>query len=286
MTEAAANGDAGQGAGAAQAGAAKAGEAGTPPAFRETWAQEYQTDPALKNYDNVNDLLKSHKSVQALVGVDKADIVRKPRPGAPEGEVNEYLKAIGRPDTPGDYQAPVIEGYTFDEKSVNAFKEAAYKAGIPAEQFKEVLKFQSEQDVAARHAAKEAREQADFEGAQQIKQDWGAAFDAKQNAWKKAVQHNGGEELLKKLNKAGLVNDPQVANILATLGEAMGETAAIGGVIGMSAGRALTPNEAKLKLNELEASPDYVKKLAAGDKDLIAKRSELFGYMFPEKQSA
>jgi hypothetical protein len=95
-----------------------------PEAFREKpWAKENAKDPDtfFKFVDNQN----------AMVG--KKGII-PPEEGAPIEKVNEYLKALGRPDSPDEYEFTPIEGWDGgkrDETFEKDIKKVMHDAGAP-----------------------------------------------------------------------------------------------------------------------------------------------------------
>ncbi len=258
------------------------------PSFRDSWPDEYKVDPVFKNFNSPEDLLKSYKHTASMVGVDKADIIRKPREGASEADWNQYYEQIGRPKTFGDYQPPKIDGVEFDAKLVNSWREEAHKLGYTQKQFEASLGFIGNLSKQEFELERAERDNMVREGEAKLREKWGSAYEEKVSAVRKAINLFGGVELQKFLDKTGVINNPMIADAFAALGEQSREDVAFGNSITSNAQRALTPTEAALEWNIKQQDKNFTDALFdknhIGHEDAVNTRARLYTYMYPEKK--
>ncbi len=104
---------------------------------------EYQSDPAFKDYKDINGLLKSHKNAISMVG-KKA--IERPGDNATPEQISAFRKAIGVPDSVAEYKfeatdfskiGPNAEGF---QKELGDFAEVFHKLGIPPKEANELQK--------------------------------------------------------------------------------------------------------------------------------------------------
>lgn len=255
------------------------------PSFRESWPQEYQVDPAFKNFQTPEDLLKSYKHASSMVGLDKGEIIRKPATDAEWGPVYD---ALGRPKTADDYTVKPYEKVKFDDAAVKDFRELAHKSGWNQKQFESVMDWYASRTEAGYQEALDGRNRIVSEGEAKLREKWGQAYNDKAEAAKKAINQYGGEDLRKLLDETGVIHHPGLADALASLGESLREDTAFGSSLSSHGQRPLSPTEAQLEWNTSKLDQQFMSRLmnknSQGHKEAVEKRDMLFKYMYPESK--
>jgi hypothetical protein len=133
-----------------------------------------------KGMQNVQpaDVLRSYQNLEKVMGADKAGrTVVLPGPDADEATQNEFYAKLGRPDAADKYELPVPEGDTSDmaEWGSGVF----FEAGLTARQAEIVATRWNEKMAGLKDQAAEANAATAQEAEQQLRRDWGAAYDKK-----------------------------------------------------------------------------------------------------------
>lgn len=255
------------------------GEAPKEKSFREMWPEEYQKDPALKNYDNVEQVLKSFKHAQSLVGADKADLIKKPKDVNDKAGWDAYYAAIGRPESADKYVMP--KGLEAQAENFKGLAERLHAAGANNDHFRSVVEHIAEMAAEADKKSTEEYEAKVAENSKQLKSLWGAAYEQK-TAEVKAVMNTFDKETKEMLEASGAFISPQFLNWLSEkVSPSLRESTTGGGTQGGGGQYKMSPSEAKSEWNRLQSDQDFVGKLMNNDVRAVEKRAELFSYMYP-----
>ena len=170
------------------------------------------------------------------------EVILKPN----EENMDDFYKAMGRPETADKYTPPQVEGMEFDETSLKAFAEVAIKGQLTDKQYQQIAI-----EMQQRHVQEyQAMEQQRTEGLQGLKGEWGMAYEQHVNAAQAYVN--------KLLPSIGDVNNLPASSIkelynasqsIGTEGTALTETS------GDSA--AITPQEAQEKISEIMKNSEH-----------------------------
>lgn len=138
------------------------------------WLPEaYRNDPAFGKFKTLDDLCKSQKHLQTLIG---KKTVARPDANSTEAEWQEWYRDNGEPDDPGDYELGAVEGLPqefFTKEMLAPYRAAFKKAHIPADSAKLLWQARNEylkQEAAAREQRLAARNEAE---AAKLRQEWG-----------------------------------------------------------------------------------------------------------------
>jgi len=274
----------------APAGTNNAGE-GNLPSFladekgnlREGWFESLSSDdlktaPALKNFKTLEGLAKSFLSAQKMVGADKIVL---PNEHSTKEERDEFLRKIGRPDTPEDYgfkpptKEELPEGATYNEELDKAFAKKAHELGLTKEQANALRQWHNEAALASAKSSEEVMAKSYEEAQNALRKEWGKAYEANLDLANKAVRTFDPKN---KLIELGLANDPDVVRMFAQIGKAISEDK----LVVADAGR--TPASAKQEINSIMGNPKhpYFDKDHPAHKDAVAKVAELFAQANPQ----
>lgn len=255
--------------------------------WRATLPQEYQSDPVFKNFKSQDDLLKSYKHTASLVGVDKAEIARKPKADAPAEEWDKFYNFLGRPPAPDKYEAPKLDGVELDKDYVSRLQKHAHANGWTQKQFESAIAHEAENAVHAHNARKTAIQNFKTEQDGILKKEWGAKYDENVayaprgiSAFAESPEH--ASRVVEKLKAAGLAYDADIIKVFAKAGEATKESPAFKG--SSPATGAMTVSEARMNLEELKGDAEFMAKYRSGDAGATAKMERLYRFAYPEEK--
>lgn len=159
-----------------------------------------------KNYENLDAMAKSYKSLEAMRGVPENELLRIPKPEDTEG-LGKMYDRLGRPESGADYKFDGLEVGS----DADWFRESAHKAGMSDSQVTQVFKDFSEAISAMEASADEKFVQESQLAMNELKTEWGAAYEANAELATNAAKTFGvSQEELSGLEKAlgtkGLMN--------------------------------------------------------------------------------
>ena len=250
------------------------------------WKSDLDADvkghPALLKYGNKNDAIKAFVASQVLIGRDKILI---PPEGSPDedwhGKDGVYAR-LGRPETAEGYilaeDIKLPDNMPVDKEFVKRIGVIAHKAGILPKQFDTLVRGFMEDNINQFNTLTETASN-DVKGSEtKLRQEWGTAYEPKLALAKKAlsvIADKDGVEFLAQ----GLGNDPRIIKMFAKVGDMLGEDQLTGKPKGLTE----TPDEAKIKIKEMEA--DLKGPLFTANhpqhKEYVARRDDLYKMAYP-----
>lgn len=230
----------------------------------------------VKGFKDPNDLIKSYRNIESLVGVDKNDIIRIPK--AAEGEEPDYtevFKRLGRPDSGADYELG-------DSDFAKAAAEEMLKIGLSKKQAKALDGWLSEYNKSYMQTKEEqfaAEQKAKMdESISALQKSWGAKYDENLQVAKNAVADAAKSFGLTSdaLDKIGdVIGIEMAAKLFYALGSAQpGDGSKNIQNYSSHAGNE-TPEIAQFKLAEMYSDPETAKRIAAGDKKTFTELNRL-----------
>ena len=246
-------------------------------AWRNMVPAEFRDDPALKDYKDFGSFVKSHVHLNKLVGAEP----RVPPAGAPPDLWAKFWSALGRPDTPDQYQITAPEGRTVDDKMMAGFRKAAHDIGLTSSQAAKLAEWhftsvtEAEDAIAADLAA--TTERVDRE----LRREYGQAYENNIRLATKLAQDVGGPELLQWFEK-GEGNNPVVIRTFVKLARMMGEDR-LGTSRPSDFGR--TPAEAQAEIGRLNFDKEFQSALHnsehPGHVAAVERKAALYRAAFP-----
>ena len=221
-------------------------------------------------------------NLEKFIGADKAGRgVIVPKPDAPKEEWQAFYKKVGgipeKPEgyiLPKDFDPAITKAIT-DDPMFAKFQAHAHKIGMPAQFFGEVMAWFAAESKAA-HEGKDAEllQNTEREVAA-LKGEWGKEWDKNvemgRRAAKAFIPHKDAGELESTLTRIeGALGTAQTFKLWASIGAAMGEDTFIQGA-GTGGMGGMTPEAARIRINELKKDQQWIAAFTAGDSD---KRSE------------
>ena len=193
------------------------------------------------------DLEAFHSALLAKV----PGLMPKPDITTPE-TMGAVFDAMGRPAKPEDYTRPQVEDAPpIDEERDKSFTAMAHEIGITKQQFEKIYEWELGQNKAG-GAAHQERVAANINAA---KQEWGYAYDDKMAGINQTFgQLDAPKSLLEALQGGEVA--PEFLQFFARTVEALTGQAEFKGQPNDQNGR-MTPTEAELQIQEIQARPEY-----------------------------
>ena len=160
--------------------------------FKDLIPESFKEDKSLNNFNNMEDLLKSYKHAQSLVGADKIPV---PNKHATEEDWNEVFKRLGAPEKPEDYKYD-FKDQEMDSQQVSEFNKTAHKLGLLPKQAEGLIKYYNELNgnIAENQEDQAAKSQLVTET--ELKKEFGPQFSKRLDQAKKLAVNSLGSDFL------------------------------------------------------------------------------------------
>jgi hypothetical protein len=218
-----------------------------PVGFLDSLPEDLRVEPSLRNFTDPASLAKSYVHAQRMIGADK--ILLPGKTATDEDWANVWSK-LGRPQAPSEYELN-FENPVFGDNELESFKKSAFEAGLNNRQVERMAKFLDEAVSGARSSRSEMTEKAVYEAEQELRQEFGQAFEQRMAlAYNAATQLLGDASLLDEVELSDgrvLGDHPQVVRMFAKLAEQIGEDK----LLGETSELIMTPQEAGQRIAEM-----------------------------------
>lgn len=200
----------------------------TPTDFKASLPEELRADPSLKDIKDVGSLAKSFINAQKLVGMDKNKLLAVPAEDADEKTWNDFYTKMGRPNDPKEYKLPVDEKVFNDtfqrsEQMEEWFKTAAHKNGLTGKQVSGMYSEYIQWAKTMVDSGNQSLEQLRDKGTQELKKEWGAAYDTRLQRAVLPLKKYADEDFVAMLDQTGLGSHPAMARFLDKVAVELGE---------------------------------------------------------------
>jgi hypothetical protein len=154
-------------------GVATAAPAAAPVGFLDSLPEDLRVEPSLRNFTDPASLAKSYVHAQRMIGADKIPL---PGKSATDEDWANVWSRLGRPQAPSEYELK-FENPVFGDNELESFKKSAFEAGLNNRQVERMAKFLDEAVSGARSSRSEMTEKAVYESEQELRQEFGQAFE-------------------------------------------------------------------------------------------------------------
>lgn len=232
-----------------------------------------------KGFKDPASVLDSYRNLEKLMGTPKERLLRLPENMDDATAMGEIYTRLGRPQTPEDYkiEVPKDGDASFAKWAQGTFHEL----GLTTKQASALVNKWNEFAVNHQNGMTEksaAEMQAQHDG---LKREWGAAFDQNISVAKRAAAEFGiSAEVIDKMESA--MGFTQVMKLMHTIGAKLGEGEFVtNGSRGGSFNGALTPDQARNKINSLRQDNEFIKRYTNGDASAKAEMERLHAMAYP-----
>lgn len=233
-----------------------------------------------KGWDSAEQMLDSYQHLEKTVGAPADQVVHLPKEGDAEGWSDVYNR-MGRPESPEAYKlenAPATEGgIDFQPR----LREWAHEAGLSQGQTAQLHdKFQARLMEMNEEAQNQRLEQSTADE-QELRREWGEAWDTKVSEGKRFVQSfNIDNETLGKLESA--LGTAGLLRLSSDIGKNLGEHSDGGANMNANAAMfGMTPAVAQAKINDLTLDKDFMAKYVDGNKEAMSRMTRLHAVAHP-----
>ncbi len=249
-------------------------------AFLSSLPEQYRADPVFGAFNSWEDVAKSYSNAAKMVGMDKNQILVLPKEPTPEAMAPIWDK-MGRPSDVKGYEIEQFKETLLPEM-LGKYAEIAHKNGISKSGFNSIIS-EYAAEVKAQQAALAEQEAAQVsEWQNEVKKEYGAAYEQKIGFAQKAVENFGLTDIVKE--NPSFFEHPALIKALVTIGEKTSEGLVLGNG-DVSHGK-LAPNEAKMEIARFNSDQDIIKilmdKTHPQHEFMTKKKAELFKYAYPE----
>lgn len=242
-------------------------------------------DKVFKDVPNAAALAKGYAHAQRMIGGEKVTV---PGKNATDEDWEAFYKKLGRPDTPDDYEAPekgLPEGVEVNEDARKKLFQAAYSMGLNKQQAARLYRHYAESVGEAAKQSQEAAQQRREAALNQLKSEFGEAFDQNIAMAQNAIRELGGEELLNSLVESGYADDPAMVRFAHNVGRMLATDEITGG--GRNQGFVLSPDDARRKINSMLGDETFQRvyrdKNHPGHAEAVREMQEMYAKAFPDQ---
>jgi hypothetical protein len=265
-----------------------------------------KTEASLASFKDVNGLAKSYVNLSKMLGAsiripseDASDeakkefyskissvpgVVKLPDPANKE-EVDGFYKALGRPDSPDNYDIKLsddIPPELIDQNLLNGFRQKAYETGMNSAQVQAALDFYNQRQMEELEAATKEREV----NKDVLKKMWGADFNTRLESAKRMFEAYGQtypEAAKSLINRAK--DEPLIYHMLSELGRISQERGHLNNQSRLNFG--LTPDEARAKIQEIRTNPKHPFNVSghSSHQAAVDEMSKLYSHAYPAQDN-
>ena len=241
--------------------------------WKSSLPDDVRDDPALKPIQNVDGLAKSYVHSQRMLGADKVVL---PGKYAEDQEWKGFFQKVGLPEEVKDYE--VKTDAEVDPEFLDEYKKVSHENNILPNQAQKMFNWYMDKASGEMKRQEEEQNQVMEKSVQELRNDWGNAYDTRVRFARNAVNHFGDEKLKDYLDKSGMGNDPNLIKVFSKIGETLTDDSFKGDSSPGTYGR--TPEQAQHEINEIMSNPKhpYFDKQHPNHKKALEDMQRLFTY--------
>lgn len=240
---------------------------------------------------------QAYKEAQSRLGVPAEELIRLPKPNAPEADVKVFLGRIGVPAEAKEYDLSTVkraDGTDVTPALADTLRTAMLDARVPKDRAAGIV-----QSVVKHMDGEATAAKADLTTTVKTEQDalrtnWGTKYDLNLQLAKAALEKLGAASGLTAaqiqsgwdaLSKTGGIGASHAMEMLLNVSTRMGEAPFIGGAKGGD-NQPLSQAAAKAEIDALKKDPQFAKRLLEGGREERRKWDNLHAIWQPRQQGA
>jgi hypothetical protein len=231
-----------------------------------------------KGWKAPTDLLNSYQQLEKHMGTPADKLLRLPDWNkAEKSEIDGFYTKLGRPADPTLYELPVPEGAPKD--MADWAKPIFHEAGLTNQQAKVIAEKWNEHIAGLGVKQKETYAQTIEQQNNELKTEWGQAYDQEIGKAKNAAKALGikPEQIDALEGSLGFAN---LMKMMANIGSRIGEDNYVGGDVSSGSG-ALTPVGAQSRIKQLQGDKEWTAKYLGGNIQARAEMERLMQMAYP-----
>jgi len=220
--------------------------ASAPIGFLDSLPEDLRSEPSLRTFTDPAALAKSYVNAQRMIGADK---IALPSKSATADEWREVYTKLGAPTSAKEYQ---FDGnIPLEENYLNSFREHALNAGLRPSQANEMMNFVRNTIEGMNTSMSEGAEAARYAGEQELRQEFGQAFEQRLEMAQLAAKNLlGSTDMFDniQLSDGRMLGDhPDIIRMFSNLASQIGED----NLAGDTTELVMTPQEAQRQITEM-----------------------------------
>lgn len=214
----------------------------------ESLPDDIRHEPVLKNFKSWDALAKSYVHANRKLGVPSDQLMQIPQ--GENADWNGVYKAMGRPDTPDQYE---LNG---TGEMADNFRNQAHQLGLSQKQASELMNWYSEVQSSVDSSDDEDFAKEQVQWVADLQKEWGDSYIKNTKLAERAFRQFGSEDALEVMNATGLGSHPALVKMFSQIGQFLAED---GQLTGNQQGRigGITPGSAKTRIDELLNDKDF-----------------------------
>ena len=214
----------------------------------ESLPDDIRHEPVLKNFKSWDALAKSYVHANRKLGVPSDQLMQIPQ--GENADWNGVYKAMGRPDTPDQYE---LNG---TGEMADNFRNQAHQLGLSQQQASELMNWYSEVQSGGDSSDDEDFASEQVQWVADLQKEWGDSYIKNTKLAERAFRQFGSEDALEVMNATGLGSHPSLVKMFSQIGQFLAED---GQLTGNQQGRigGITPGSAKTRIDELLNDQDF-----------------------------
>lgn len=203
----------------------------------------------LKRFQDVPSLAKALVHSQRMIGQDKIPI---PGKNATAQDWQQVFRKLGLPEDAAQYKIEKPKDSAIDDEFMGSLVKKGMELNILPHQMQELLGFLVQAETAEVQGFQAEQAKAQENGFQELRQEWGQAFDSKVRQAQLGLKQFADEKTMAYLSEHGLDKDPMLFRLFAQVGASLkGDTFKGESVSNIG----VTPSEARSKMEAMLADP-------------------------------
>lgn len=240
-------------------------------AWYESMPEDMRGLVETKGWQKPEDAIQSYTNLEKLMGADKAGRgVVLPKEDADPSEWDAVYDRLGRPKSPDEYNIPVPENDTGEFATVA--KQKFHELGLTAKQAESLAEWYNSQASEMQSQQMNAMSMNAEAELETLKKEWGPQYDANIESARRATKQFGVEaETLEKIENS--VGTRKMLEMFSNIGKGLGEDSFVEGK--PTNGFGMSPEGARVRINQLKADPEWSAKYLNGNADSKAELEKL-----------
>ena len=218
-----------------------------PVSFLESLPEDLRNEPSLRTFTDPGALAKSYVNAQRMIGADKVPL---PGKSATDDEWRAVYQKLGAPDDPSGYNLE-FKSASMNEDEMQSLKSALHQAGLTNRQAQAFANYLDNSYTESLGQRESAIEDARYQGEQELRQEFGKAFEQKVGRAQQAANYLlGGTDMFDsiELSDGRLLGDhPDIVRMFSALADQIGEDT----IEGQTTELIMTPEEASRQIAEM-----------------------------------
>ena len=240
--------------------------------------EDLREHPSLSPIKDVGNLAKSYINAQQLIGADKLPAPKNPS----EEQLSAIYNYLGKPESADAYEV-AVDGNVITEELATSYKDVAHKLNLTPQQASGILDYYKGLADSSQEQAGQQMEFQREEVENNLKKEWGQAYDQKIAGAGQVINQFGSPEMLEWQLADGtkLGNHPEFIKAFANIADFRQSVTSEDTISNATSSRAMTPKEAQAEIDAIMASPDYTdRKNVIGRNKAIERVQELYGMIY------